>query len=102
MTSGKSDLKEGLYLGQDLDESHPKVASDTPLHGPNLYPDKPEGLKQDILLWLKEMDRLGAILMEAISESLGLERNYFKNTLTKEHLGLLRIFHYPYNPKADP
>lgn len=37
-TSGKIDLKEGLYLGQELEESHPKVIADTPLHGRNLFP----------------------------------------------------------------
>lgn len=52
-TSGKIDLKEGLYLGQELDSSHPKVISKTPLHGPNLFPEGFPALKEDILLWLK-------------------------------------------------
>jgi polar amino acid transport system ATP-binding protein len=37
-TSGKIDLKEGLYLGQELDETHPRVINKTPLHGANLFP----------------------------------------------------------------
>ena len=102
LTSGKIDLKEGLYLGQELDESHPLVKEGTPLHGRNLFPEHFPELKKDILLWLKEMDRLGGLLMEAIAESLELERSYFKETICREHLGLLRIFHYPYDANADP
>lgn len=37
-TSGKIDLKEGLYLGKELDESHPRVKGNVPLHGRNLFP----------------------------------------------------------------
>jgi len=38
LTSGRPDWKEGLYLGTELDESHPRVAAGVPLHGPNLIP----------------------------------------------------------------
>ena len=34
--------------------------------------------------------------MEGIAESLFLDRDYFGKTICKDHLGLLRIFHYPY------
>ena len=37
-TSGKIDLKEGLYLGKELDENHPRVKNKVPLHGRNLFP----------------------------------------------------------------
>src|SRR5262245_53296953 len=32
LTSGKPDLKEGIYFGAELEENHP-----LPLHGPNLF-----------------------------------------------------------------
>jgi len=48
------------------------------------------------------MDRLGGILMSAIAESLFLEKDYFRNTICKEHLGLLRIFHYPIDNNDKP
>ena len=38
LTSGKVDLKEGLYLGQQLEPSHPNVLKGLPLHGTNLFP----------------------------------------------------------------
>jgi isopenicillin N synthase-like dioxygenase len=35
LTSGKPDCKEGIYLGQELLEDHPRVIAKTPLHGKN-------------------------------------------------------------------
>src|SRR6267142_5310664 len=40
LTSGKPDLKEGLYFGAELDQDHPLVRSGTPMHGANLFPEK--------------------------------------------------------------
>ena len=37
LTSGKPDLKEGLYFGAELAGDHPKVAAKIPLHGRNLF-----------------------------------------------------------------
>src|SRR5262245_53581006 len=38
LTSGKPDLKEGIYFGAELHADHPLVKAGTPLHGPNLFP----------------------------------------------------------------
>jgi isopenicillin N synthase-like dioxygenase len=45
LTSGRTDLKEGIYLGTELDESHPQVKAGTPLHGANLFPSTVPGLR---------------------------------------------------------
>ena len=52
--------------------------------------------------WLSCMDRLGGVLMSAIAESLYLERDYFRKGICQEHLGLLRIFHYPVDTYHNP
>ena len=39
LTSGRPDWKEGLYLGTELPDDHPRVRAGTPLHGPNLFPE---------------------------------------------------------------
>src|SRR5262245_33137453 len=39
LTSGKPDLKEGVYFGEELGAGDPRVKSGLPLHGANLFPD---------------------------------------------------------------
>lgn len=39
LTSGRPDLKEGIYFGQELSPTHPLVLSKEPLHGSNLFPE---------------------------------------------------------------
>lgn len=48
------------------------------------------------------MTELGYHVLSAIAESLGLEKNYFRNTICKDHLGVFRLFHYPIDDKEDP
>lgn len=38
LTSGKPDLKEGIYFGAELEENPPLVKNNTPMHGRNLFP----------------------------------------------------------------
>ena len=38
LTSGKPDLKEGIYFGSELSEEDPRVQAGIPLHGANLFP----------------------------------------------------------------
>src|SRR4051812_44867676 len=38
LTSGRADWKEGLYVGTDLPETHPRARAGVPLHGRNLLP----------------------------------------------------------------
>jgi polar amino acid transport system ATP-binding protein len=38
LTSGRPDWKEGLYLGTELGDDHPRVAAGVPMHGRNLIP----------------------------------------------------------------
>ena len=42
LTSGIPDDKEGLYFGAELDERDPRVIAATPLHGRNLFPQRPD------------------------------------------------------------
>src|SRR5262249_51391460 len=38
LTSGKPDLKEGIYFGAELAADHPLVKAGAPMHGANLFP----------------------------------------------------------------
>ena len=95
LTSGKPDLKEGLYFGQELSPDHPLVRSGTPMHGPNLFPEDNPLFRATILEYLDAMAKLGQALMEGIALSLRLEQSYFADRYTRQPLILFRIFHYP-------
>jgi|LakMenEpi03Aug12_release.lakeMendotaPanAssembly.Ray.scaffolds.fasta_scaffold01611_7 isopenicillin N synthase-like dioxygenase len=94
LTSGKPDLKEGLYLGQELDDQHPDVLAGTPLHGRNLFP-RIEGFRETVLEYLAAATQLGHSLMSGMALSLGLDQDYFNNHYTGDPFVLFRIFNYP-------
>jgi isopenicillin N synthase-like dioxygenase len=95
LTSGKPDRKEGIYFGAELADDHPLVKLGTPLHGHNLFPDRPLGLRTAVLEYLDAMTRLGHVLMSGIALSLGLDDAYFYDRYTADPLVLFRIFNYP-------
>ena len=95
LTSGKPDLKEGLYFGAELGADHPAVKAGTPLHGPNLFPDNMPELRHAVLAYLDAMTTLGHALMSGIALSLGLAPSYFAERYTADPLTLFRIFSYP-------
>jgi len=97
LTSGRPDWKEGLYLGSELPDDHPRVRAGTPLHGRNLFPSVP-GFREALLAYLEALTRLGHVLMEGIALSLGLEAHYFADRYTADPLILFRIFNYPSRP----
>lgn len=100
LTSGKPDQKEGLYFGAELAPDHPLVQAGTPMHGPNLFPAEPAGLREAVLEYMAALTGLGHRLMAGLALSLGLEESYFEDRYTGEPLTLFRIFNYP--PPQDP
>ena len=95
LTSGRPDLKEGLYFGAELDEQHPLVKAGTPMHGRNLFPSRIRLFRETVLDYIAAMTALGHILMEGIALSLGLDPSYFADRYTQDPLILFRIFNYP-------
>jgi isopenicillin N synthase-like dioxygenase len=95
LTSGRPDLKEGVYFGAELPADHPKVRAGTPLHGPNLFPTRPAELRDTVLAYLAAMTTLGHVLMAGIALSLELDESYFAERYTADPLILFRIFNYP-------
>src|SRR5262245_17244370 len=100
LTSGKPDQKEGLYVGAALSAQHPLVIAGAPLHGPNLFPTDPPGLRSAVLEYMTALTRLAHRLMAGIALSLNLNESYFEDRYTRDPLTLFRIFNYP--PPADP
>lgn len=95
LTSGVPDHKEGVYFGAELGPDHPRVANETPLHGPNLFPSRPPELRELVLAYMDAMTELGQALLGGIALGLGLARSWFTTNLTDDPLVLFRIFRYP-------
>jgi len=89
LTSGVPDQKEGIYFGQE------RPPSDLPLHGPNLFPTRPTGLRDAVLEYIDAVTELGQRVLRAIAVALDLEADWFDEHLTHDPLVLFRIFHYP-------
>src|SRR5688500_3439236 len=65
LTSGRPDHKEGIYFGSELPPDDPRVAvRRLPLHGPNLFPSRPAGLRDAVLEYLEAMQGLAATVAE--------------------------------------
>ena len=77
LTSGKPDCKEGLYLGQELADDHPKVTAKTPLHGRNQFPEIPAELGPTIIEWQEQMSKLGKTLLRGVALGLGIPEDWF-------------------------
>jgi len=94
LTSGRPDLKEGIYFGAELGPDDPRVAAALPLHGPNLFPAIP-GFRETVLAWIDAMTELGHALMRGLGLALGLDAEHFATRYTGDPFVLFRIFHYP-------
>ncbi len=95
VTSGIPDQKEGLYFGTELDPSDRRVREGWPLHGSNLFPTTPAGMKDLVLRWMNEVTRLGEDIMRGIAMALHIDENWFAENLTADPTVLFRIFTYP-------
>jgi len=99
LTSGRPDLKEGLYFGAELPAGDPRVVAGLPLHGGNLFPRQVPRLRPLVLAYLDALTGLGQAVLRGVALSLGLDAGYFAEGYTADPTVLFRIFHYP--PSAD-
>lgn len=94
LTSGRPDLKEGIYFGEELGEGDPRVRAGWPMHGANLWPERPTGLRPAVEAYMAGATRAAHALTRAVAASLGLGPGYF-DRYTAQPTVLFRIFHYP-------
>jgi len=95
LTSGRPDIKEGIYFGTEPAGDDPRVRAGIPLHGPNLMPAHPAELGPTVLAYLEAMTALGHSLMRGLALSLGLPADWFAEHYTADPTILFRIFNYP-------
>ena len=95
LTSGRPDLKEGLYLGTELPADDPRVRAGWPLHGANLWPGHPPGLRDAVLDYMAATVRTAHAVLGGVALSLGLDEAWFQRHYTADPTVLFRIFRYP-------
>ncbi len=95
LTSGRPDLKEGLYFGAELGDDDPRVRAGLPLHGRNLFPRQVPRLRPLVLAYLDALTAAGQAVLAGVALSLGLDAGYFATGCTADPTILFRIFHYP-------
>lgn len=100
LTDGVPDRKEGLYFGTELGPDDARVAAGVPLHGPNLFPRRPSGLRDEVLAHLAAGTDLARRLLRAMAVGLDHDERWFDDTICTDPVVLFRIFHYP-GPDAD-
>lgn len=101
LTSGKPDLKEGIYFGTELPPDHPRVRAGVPLHGQNLFPAEVPELRNAVLDYIDALTNTAHALMQGVALALSLDRRYFADHYTADPTVLFRIFHYPPSPAGD-
>ncbi|GIF99303.1 isopenicillin N synthase family dioxygenase [Catellatospora citrea] len=101
LTSGRPDLKEGLYFGAELPADDPRVLAGLPLHGSNLYPRRVPELAALVPAYLAALTGVAQEVMRGVAVSLDLPEDYFADGYTADPTVLFRIFHYPPSPAGD-
>ena len=101
LTSGKPDLKEGIYFGEELGPGDARARANLPMHGANLFPAEVPALKPLVLDYIERNRRAAHAIMEGVALSLDLPASYFRDTYTRDPTILFRIFRYPPAPPGD-
>jgi isopenicillin N synthase-like dioxygenase len=101
LTSGRPDQKEGLYFGEELGPDDPRVVGGWPMHGANLWPARPPGLRAAVEAYMRETVAAAHRLAEGVSLALGLEADFLHRRYTRRPTVLFRVFRYPAGV-ADP
>lgn len=98
--SGRPDLKEGIYLGDDLPPSHPYVISKKFNCGPNQYPETisdPAEFKTVVDTYFHTILSMAKDILRALALTLDLPEDWFAG-FTTGGVGTLRMLHYPSQP----
>ena len=84
------DLKEFWHVGRELPPSHPFRG-----HMPdNVWPSEVESFRDTFLELYETFDRTGLKILKAIARYLGIDEDYFVDTV-RDGNSVMRLLHYP-------
>ncbi|WP_205480390.1 isopenicillin N synthase family dioxygenase [Sphingomonas arenae] len=89
------DLKEFWHVGRDLPEGHPF----SEVMPPNVWPKEVPGFRETFQELYATFDRTGLKILSAIARYLGVDENYFADTV-RDGNSVMRLLHYP--PQPEP
>ena len=89
------DLKEFWHVGRELGAGHPfrEMMAD------NVWPEEVPGFKETFLELYDTFDRTGLKVLAAIARYLGVDQDYFADTV-RDGNSVMRLLHYP--PQSEP
>ncbi|HYG29188.1 MAG TPA: 2-oxoglutarate and iron-dependent oxygenase domain-containing protein [Allosphingosinicella sp.] len=91
------DLKEFWHVGRELPPGHKYSDS----MAPNVWPDEVQSFRDTFLELFAAFDKAGLRILQAIARHLGLDPDYFEDTV-KDGNSVLRLLHYPPIPGDGP
>ena len=85
------DLKEFYHVGRDLPEGHPR-RPDTAAY--NVWPEEVPSFRTHTLDLFNALDEAAGLMLQAVAEYFGIERNTFSD-MAQDGTSVLRVIHYP-------
>ncbi|RJE25454.1 2og-feii oxygenase [Aspergillus sclerotialis] len=97
------ELKEGLYIGEEIGRDHPyylqKKLNSGPNQWPQTVPDKEE-FQKTTMEYYHAVFELAKDVLGVVALTLGVESSYFE-PLTDGAVATMRYLHYPAQPKDE-
>jgi isopenicillin N synthase-like dioxygenase len=84
------DLKEFWHVGRELPATHAYHAE----YGANLWPEEVPSFRRNTLELFSALDEAAAVMLRALADYFGLERDTFSDMVVDGN-SILRVIHYP-------
>ncbi|KAJ5913553.1 Oxoglutarate/iron-dependent dioxygenase [Penicillium tannophilum] len=97
------ELKEGLYIGEEIPEDHPYFLQKKLNSGPNQWPQSvpdTEEFQKTTMEYYHAVFELAKDVLAVLALTLGVESSYFE-PLTAGAVATMRFLHYPAQPKDE-
>ncbi|CAG8882756.1 unnamed protein product [Penicillium egyptiacum] len=94
------ELKEGLYIGEEIPEDHPYYLEKKLNSGPNQWPPtvpRKEEFKETTMEYYHAVFDLAKDVLGVLAQTLGVESTFF-DPLTDGAVATMRYLHYPAQP----